>query len=113
LSSTEILKRVSFQNEKKETESSSLAAIDLLKQSPYAENMKSAGLFLTKLHSQAKTLKRLISPRLGNQVFFAAQLMQAARPRTRTSEHEWCWTLSGTYAIIDLWKRNAHSVARQ
>jgi non-homologous end joining protein Ku len=36
LSSTEILKRVSFQNEKKETESNSLAAIELLKKSLYA-----------------------------------------------------------------------------
>jgi hypothetical protein len=80
LSSTEILKRVSFQNEKKETESNSLAAIELLKKSPYAENMKSAGLFLAQLHSQAKGLKQLISPRLGNQVFSAAQLMQAAPP---------------------------------
>lgn len=42
--------------------------------------MKSAGLFLAQLHSQAKGLKQLISPRLGNQVFFAAQLMQAAPP---------------------------------
>jgi hypothetical protein len=80
LSSTEILKRVSFQNEKKETESNGLAAIELLKKSPYAGNMKSAGLFLAQLHSQAKALKQLISPRLGNQVNFAAQLLQAAPP---------------------------------
>jgi hypothetical protein len=80
LSSTEILKRVSFQNEKKETESNGLAAIELLRKSPYAGNMKSAGLFLAQLHSQAKALKQLISPRLGNQVNFAAQLLQAAPP---------------------------------
>jgi hypothetical protein len=80
LSSTEILKRVSFQNEKKETESNSLTAIALLKKSPYAGNMKNAGLFLAQLHSQAKALKQLISPRLGNQVNFAAQLLQAAPP---------------------------------
>ena len=80
LSSTEILKRVSFQNEKKETESNGLAAIELLRKSPYAGNMKNAGLFLAQLHSQAKALKQLISPRLGNQVNFAAQLLQAAPP---------------------------------
>jgi hypothetical protein len=42
--------------------------------------MKNAGLFLAQLHSQAKALKQLISPRLGNQVNFAAQLLQAAPP---------------------------------
>jgi hypothetical protein len=80
LSSTEILKRISFQNEKKETESNGLAAIELLRKSPYAGNMKNAGLFLAQLHSQAKALKQLISPRLGNQVNFASQLLQAAPP---------------------------------
>jgi hypothetical protein len=78
LSSMQILKRVSFQNEKKETENNSLKAMELLKISPYASNLGSAGLFLAQLHSQAKELKQLISPRLGNQVSFASQLMQAA-----------------------------------
>jgi len=80
LSSTKILKRLSFLNEKRDTENNSQRAIELLKKSPYAANLKSAGLFLAQLHSQAKALKQLISPRLGNQVFFAAQLLQAAPP---------------------------------
>jgi hypothetical protein len=75
-----ILKRLSFLNEKRETENNSAKAIELLKRSPYAANLKSAGLFLAQLHAQAKALKQLISPRLGNQVFFAAQLLQAAPP---------------------------------
>jgi hypothetical protein len=75
---TEILKRLSFLNEKRDTEENSVKAIELLKKSPYAANLGNAGLFLAQLHSQAKALKQLISPRLGNEVFFAAQLMQAA-----------------------------------
>lgn len=78
LSPTEILKRLSFMNEKRDTEENSVKAIELLKKSPYAANLGNAGLFLAQLHSQAKALKQLISPRLGNQVFFASQLMQAA-----------------------------------
>jgi hypothetical protein len=78
LSPTEILKRLSFVNEKRDTEENSVKAIELLKKSPYAANLGNAGLFLGQLHSQAKALKQLISPRLGNEVFFAAQLMQAA-----------------------------------
>ncbi len=80
LSPTKILKRLSFQNEKKETESNSLKAMEFLKKSPYAAALKNAGLFLAQLHSQAKALKQLISPRLGNQVFLASQLLQAAPP---------------------------------
>lgn len=78
LSSTEILKRLSFQNEKKESESNSIAAIELLKKSPYAADLGKAGLFLAQLHSQAKPLKQLISPRLGNPVNYASQVVQAS-----------------------------------
>lgn len=77
---TQILKRLSFLNERRETEDNGAKAIELLKKSPYAANLKSAGLFLAQLHSQARALRQLISPRLGNQVFFASQLLQAAPP---------------------------------
>jgi len=79
LSSREILKRLSFLNEKKDTEDNSVKAMALLKKSPYAAGLGNAGLFLAQLHSQAKELKQLISPRLGNQVFFASQLLQSAQ----------------------------------
>lgn len=85
---TAILKRLSFLNEKRETENNGAKAIELLKKSPYAANLKSAGLFLAQLHSQAKALKQLISPRLGNQVFFAAQLLQAAPPLQTTNKDQ-------------------------
>jgi hypothetical protein len=88
LPSTQILKRLSFLNDKKDAESNSLKAIELLKKSPYAANLKNAGLFLAQLHSQAKALKQLISPRLGNQVFFAAQLLQAAPPLEPASKDQ-------------------------
>ena len=78
LTSTEILKRLSFENEKAETVANSEKAMELLKKSPYASNLSKAGLFLAQLHAQAKALKQLISPRLGNQVFFTSQLLQTA-----------------------------------
>ena len=39
---------------------------------------KNAELFLQQLHALRNKLKQLISPRLGNQVHFVAELMQAA-----------------------------------
>src|SRR5229473_728955 len=78
LSPTEVLKRLSFEEGKKETAENSQKALELLKKSPYASNLGNAGLFLRQLHSQAKQLKQLISPQLGNEVFLASQLLQAA-----------------------------------
>src|SRR6266478_3619010 len=52
--------------------------MELLKKSPYASNLGNAGLFLKQLSSQAKALKQLISPQLGNEIYFASQLLQTA-----------------------------------
>ena len=78
LSPTEVIKRLSFEEEKSETTQNSEKALELLKKSPYASNLSRAGLFLSQLQSKAKQLKQLISPRLGNPVFFSSQLLQAA-----------------------------------
>jgi hypothetical protein len=78
LSPTEVLKRLSFEEKKTEAAENSQKAMDLLKKSPYATKLGNAGLFLKQLHSQAKELKQLTSPRLGNEVFFASQLLQSA-----------------------------------
>ncbi len=78
LSPTEVLKRLSFEEGKMETTENSQKAMELLKKSPYASKLGNAGLFLEQLHSQAKELKQLISPQLGNQIYFASQLLQAA-----------------------------------
>lgn len=78
LSPTEVLRRLSFQENKTESAENSQKAMELLKKSPYEGKMENAGLFLAQLHSQAKELKQLISPQLGNEVFFASQLLQSA-----------------------------------
>jgi hypothetical protein len=78
LSPTEVLKRLSFEEGRLETAENSQKAMELLKKAPYASNLGNAGLFLKQLHSQAKELKQLISPQLGNEIQFASQLLQAA-----------------------------------
>jgi len=75
---TEVLRRLSFREEKTDTAANGEKAMELLKKSPYASNLGNAGLFLKQLQSQSKELKRLISPQLGNQAFFASQLLQSA-----------------------------------
>jgi hypothetical protein len=78
LSPTEVLRRLSFEEGKIESAQNSEKAIELLKKSPYASNLGNAGLFLKQLRSQAKALKQLISPQLGNEIYFASQLLQSA-----------------------------------
>jgi hypothetical protein len=77
LTPTEVLRRLSFKEGKLEAAENSEKAMELLKKSPYASKLVSAGLFLEQLQLQAKELKQLISPRLGNDIFFATQLRQA------------------------------------
>ncbi len=77
LTSTEVLKRLSFEEGKVEAAENSEKAMELLKKSPYASKLANAGLFLELLQSQAKELKQLISPQLGNEIYFATQLRQA------------------------------------
>ena len=62
--------------------------MELLKKSPYAAGLGNAGLFLAQLHSQAKELKQLISPRLGNQVFLVSQLLQSAPALQRENKEQ-------------------------
>src|SRR5882724_11727151 len=76
-SRTEVLKRLSFEEGKVEAAENSEKAMELLKKSPYASKLANAGLFLELLQSQAKELKQLISPQLGNEMYFATQLRQA------------------------------------
>jgi len=77
LTSTEVLKRLSFEEGKVEAAENNEKAMELLKKSPYASKLANAGLFLELLQSQAKELKQLISPQLGNEIYFATQLRQA------------------------------------
>jgi hypothetical protein len=78
LSPTEVLKRLSFEEGKTEAAENSQKAMEILKKSPYASKLGNAGLFLQQLHGEVKELKQLINPQLGNEVFFASQLLQAA-----------------------------------
>jgi hypothetical protein len=78
LKPTQVLRKVSFVDKPDEATRNSERAMELLKKSPYGGKLANVGLFLVQLQSQLKPLKRLISARLGNQVFFTSQLLQLA-----------------------------------
>jgi len=73
ISPTQIMKKLSFQDDKEETADNLQKAMQLINNSPYAGKLGKADLFFAQLNSQAKELKQLISPRLGNQVMGVAR----------------------------------------
>ncbi|HLZ52678.1 MAG TPA: hypothetical protein VKP61_18155 [Candidatus Acidoferrum sp.] len=80
LTPTQALKKLSFADSAEEARQNSEKALVLLKKSPYGNKLANVGLFLSQLQSQEHALKQLISPRLGNHVYFTSQLLQAAPP---------------------------------
>ena len=53
-------------------------ALDLLKNSPYRDKLKTAGLFLKQLDVERKVLPSLINPMLGDRVYLGQQLINSA-----------------------------------
>jgi hypothetical protein len=100
---TEVLRRLSFREEKTDTVVNGEKAMELLKKSPYASNLGNAGLFLRQLQSQSKELKRLISPQLGNQAFFASQLLQSAPALEPTNKDQIAALPLGSRVKMDPW----------
>jgi len=103
LMATEVLKRISFQEEKTEAEANSAKAMELLNKSTYASKLEIAGLFLAQLHSQSKPLRRLISPQLGNQVYFDSRLIQAAPAPQPNNKDQITALPLGSRLKIDPW----------
>jgi hypothetical protein len=103
LPSTEVLRRLSFREEKSDTAANGAKAMEILKKSPYAANLGNAGLFLKQLQSQSKELKRLINPQLGNQAFFASQLLQSAPALEPGNKDQIAALPLGSRVKIDPW----------
>jgi hypothetical protein len=103
LTAMEVLKHLSFQEDKSEAAESSRKAMELLKKSPYASKLASAGLFLTQLQAQSNHLRRLISPELGNQVYFNSQLIQAAPALQPGNKNQIAALPLGSRLKIDPW----------
>ncbi|HKV28452.1 MAG TPA: hypothetical protein VJN90_09310 [Candidatus Acidoferrales bacterium] len=78
VTTADTMKRMSFRNSEASEELAAKKAVELLKNSPYKNQLGTAGLFLKQLAAEQKNLPSLISANLGNHVFMASQLIQAA-----------------------------------
>jgi len=103
LQADEVLRRLSFKENRMEAAENSAKAAELLKKSPYAAKLANAALFLAQLHSQSKELKQLINPRLGNEVFNAEELGQTAPALERTNKAQIAALPMGSRVKVDAW----------
>jgi len=103
LQADEVLRRLSFKENKTEAAENGAKAAELLKKSPYAQKLGNAALFFAQLHSQSKELKQLIHPRLGNEVFDAEALGQTAPALERTSKTQIAALPMGSRVKVDAW----------
>jgi hypothetical protein len=78
LPSLEALKRFSFKLDDRERETSSEKAVAFLRNSPYKDNLASAGLFLKQFQYDSRTLRALVAPHLGDRLYVASQLTRIA-----------------------------------
>ena len=78
ISTTDIVARFSFHASPRESELANQKALDLLRNSPYKDKLKTPGLFLKQLEVEQKALPALINPKLGDRVFLGQQLVNSA-----------------------------------
>jgi hypothetical protein len=69
-----------FRREPSEEDAANQKAVEMLKNSPYKDQLANAGLFLQALNTRAKQIPNLISPHLGNRVPVNSELLNAAAP---------------------------------
>ncbi|MGH9865250.1 MAG: hypothetical protein ACRD4H_07535, partial [Candidatus Acidiferrales bacterium] len=103
VSTADTMKRMSFRSMEGDQEVAAKKAMELLKNSPYKNQLGTAGLFLKQLAAVQKQLSSLISANLGNQVFMAGQLMQAA-PQLHPMEVDQIAALPlGSRIVLNSW----------
>jgi hypothetical protein len=103
ISPQETLKRMSFRTSEADEEVAAKKAIELLKNSPYKNQLGTAGLFLKQLAAEQKQLPQLISANLGNHVFMAEQLMQGAPQLQPTNVSQVAALPLGSRIVLNSW----------
>ena len=75
---TEILKKLDFTRAPEQVEAANVKALEMLRKSPYADNLGQAGLFLKALAARAANLPQLTQPNLGNALITEGRLARLA-----------------------------------
>ncbi len=69
-----------FRRDQNEEDAANQKAMEMLKNSPYKDQLGGTALFLQALNTRAKQIPNLISPHLGNRVPLTAEMLQVSAP---------------------------------
>ena len=103
VSTVKTMKRMSFKSSPVDEEAASKKAIQFLQNSPYKNQLASAGLFLRQLNDEQKDLPSLISARLGNSVYMADALMKLAPPIQKAKIDQITALPLGARIVLNSW----------
>ncbi len=99
----DVLRRMSFKDDKYTMRDNSKRALELLRNSPYADHLGNTGLFLRQLNSQSKALKEFINPRIGNGIGVADQLIATGPPLMTSDKDQIAALPLGSRIRLDPW----------
>jgi len=92
-----------FRREQSEEDAANQKALEMLKNSPYKDQLSNSGLFLQALNGRAKQIPNLISPHLGNRVPLNAEMMSAPAPADSKSANLIAALPLGSRVKLDPW----------
>ena len=92
-----------FQRDPAEEAQADAKAVELLQKSPYKDKLASAGLFLKALDQKSTSLRSLIRPHFGNQLYRMAAIVQAAPALDPTSLQQTAALPLGGRVKVDPW----------
>jgi hypothetical protein len=110
LPSLDALRRFSFKLNDREREASSEKAMAILRNSPYKDNLASAGLFLKQFEQDSRNLRALVCPHLGNRVYVVSQLISAAPPLQPANLNQIAALPLGARIKLDPWTDEAELI---
>jgi hypothetical protein len=99
----ETLKRMSFRSSPVDEEAAAKKAMQFLQNSPYKNQLTSAGLFLKQLDDEQKALPSLIDARLGNNVYMADSLVKLAGPIEKAKLDQITALPMGARIVLNSW----------
>lgn len=102
-SDEESLRKFSFHIDEGDEQATNEKALELLKNSPYKDQLMSAGLFLRQLDAGSKQLTALISPHLSDRAFLSSELVDLAPPLEPTNLNQIAALPLGSRIKLDPW----------
>jgi len=106
----EVIRTLNFARTQEELNEAGQKGVELLKNSPYKDQLQKAGLFFATLNQQSKNLPELIQANLGNGVIVQQELVAAAPPLEPEKKDQITALPLGSRVKVDPWNSKVELV---